>query len=125
MYLHNGDPLGKQLVFSENDKFLSNNFDDAAEDAIRREQYVVNTYNLSPESKDIVALLCFAEKYNGTGYYDNGRISPYIYSGTNVYASGKYVKDHIYDPNVIDGQVGVYLILNALLNEDGSSEENY
>ena len=114
MRLHDGSPLGEQLDFEE-----------AAVDAIGRKQSVINAYNLYAESKDIVAILAFAEKYNGMGYYNNGHISPYIYSGTNVYVSGKYVRDHVYDPHVVDNQVGVYLILNALLNEEESSEEDY
>lgn len=52
-------------------------------------------------------------------------MSKYVYSGTSVYVSGKYVADNVYDDSVVDKQVGVYLILNALLNEEENSEENY
>jgi len=37
--------------------------------------------------------MTFAETFNGLGYSKNGHVSPYLYSGTDAYSSGKYVKD--------------------------------
>jgi len=54
---------------------------------------------LTSESEDVAAMMAFAERYNGLGYYNNGSISPYMYSGTDVYSSGKYTEDHGYDPD--------------------------
>jgi lysozyme family protein len=28
--------------------------------------------------------------------------SPYVWAGTDQYQSGKYVRDGVYDPNVVD-----------------------
>jgi lysozyme family protein len=42
--------------------------------------------------------LTMLERYNGLGYAAKGVPSPYIWSGTDQYVSGKYVADHIYDP---------------------------
>lgn len=56
----------------------------------------------------------FAEAYNGLGYYNKGRVSAYVYSGTNVYKSGKYVDDGVYDPKVKDKQPGVYILIMAI-----------
>ena len=69
-------------------------------------------------------MMCFAEVYNGLGYYNNGKVSPYLYSGTNLYTSGKYVevKDKngkyisVYKKDKVDKQVGVYLLLKAISN---------
>ena len=52
---------------------------------------------------------------SGLGYYNNGHISPYLYSGTNVYISGKYVEEKnaageyisVYKEDVVDEQIGV------------------
>ena len=68
------------------------------------------------DNTDMATYLTFAELYNGTGYADNGRTNPYLYSGTSGYTSGKYTTDHGYDPTVIDKQPGVYFLLCTLLD---------
>jgi len=59
-------------------------------------------------------MMAFAESYNGLGYYNKGLVSPYVYSGTNVYTKGKYVVDGKFSSSTIDGQPGVYLLINSL-----------
>src|SRR4051812_10777057 len=39
------------------------------------------------------------EEYNGLRYARRGLPSPYIWSGTDQYVSGKYVRDGIFDPS--------------------------
>jgi hypothetical protein len=46
------------------------------------------------------------ERYNGLGYASRGLPSPYIWSGTDQYKSGKYIRDGVYDPNAVDRQLG-------------------
>ena len=58
--------------------------------------------------------MAFAERYNGLGYYNKKRVSPYVYSGTNVYTGGKYVSDGVYDSNTVDKQPGVYILIDAI-----------
>jgi hypothetical protein len=58
------------------------------------------------------------EQYNGLGYAARGRPSPYIWSGTNQYRSGKYVRDGVYDPNVSDSQPGCAGLLMAMMALD-------
>ncbi|WP_201160076.1 hypothetical protein [Rhodoplanes elegans] len=53
------------------------------------------------------------ERYNGWGYLGKGN-SPYLWSWTTLYAGGKYVRDHVYDPNAVDRQPGVVAIFKAL-----------
>jgi len=52
--------------------------------------------------------LTITEMYNGEGYAMHGRPSPYVWSGTDQYVSGKYVHDGPdgYDPDVVDVQLG-------------------
>lgn len=96
----------------------------AAEDAIRQKEQYIEKYHLSADSKDIVAMMCFAEVYNGLGYYNNGHVSPYLYSGTNLYTSGKYVEERdanghyvsVYKEDVVDAQIGVFILLNSIIN---------
>lgn len=61
--------------------------------------------------------LTLLEQYNGLGYAAKGRPSPYVWSGTNQYVSGKYVADGVYDPTAIDKQpgcAGLILAMQAL-----------
>lgn len=67
-------------------------------------------------------MICFAKIHNGLGHYGNRHINHYLYSGTNLYTSGKYVEERnsegkyaVYKEDVADAQIGVYILLNAIL----------
>ncbi|MEZ5787338.1 MAG: peptidoglycan-binding protein [Xanthobacteraceae bacterium] len=62
------------------------------------------------------------EKYNGWGYRGKGN-SPYLWSWTSEYRGGKYVRDHVYDPNVRDAQAGCVAILKALAEIDAEAAQ--
>lgn len=66
----------------------------------------------------ISGVLTLWEKYNGLGYAARGRPSPYIWSGTDQYVSGKYVRDGVYDPNHVDTQPGCAGLLLAMMALD-------
>lgn len=59
-----------------------------------------------------LAYACYAwEKFNGFGPRDHGRVSGYVFSGTNQYdppdgKAGKYVSDGVWGPNIVDQQLG-------------------
>ena len=61
------------------------------------------------------------EEYNGFGYAARGVPSPYIWSGTNQYTSGKYVRDGVYDRDAVDRQLGCAGLLKALAALDPSA----
>ena len=72
-------------------------------------------YKLSATSKDFVGMCSFALTYNGKP--ESKRIwqhSPYVFSGTNIKKKGKYTDDSGYDPNVVDKQVGVFLLIDKI-----------
>jgi lysozyme family protein len=51
--------------------------------------------------------LCWAwEKFNGFGPRDHGRVSGYVWSGTDQYTGGKYVSDGHWDASARDQQLG-------------------
>jgi lysozyme family protein len=58
------------------------------------------------------------EQYNGLGYAARGLPSPYIWSGTDQYRAGKYVADHVFDPNVVDSQLGCAGLILAMIQID-------
>jgi hypothetical protein len=62
----------------------------------------------------IGSTLTTLEKYNGLGYAARGLPSPYLWSGTDQYKSGKYVRDGFFDPNTVDGQLGCVGLLKAM-----------
>lgn len=60
-------------------------------------------------TRNLLAMLQFAELWNGTGCADFGRINPYLYAGTNIYSKGKY---HMMDTGIQNGKMAnlVYCI---------------
>ncbi len=58
------------------------------------------------------------EQYNGLGYSRMGRPSPYVWAGTDQYVSGKYTRDGVYDPSVVDKQLGCACLLIAMSKLD-------
>lgn len=59
-------------------------------------------------------------KYNGLGYFLRGVPSPYLWSKTNQYIKGKYVRDGVYDPDFVDQQIGCAALLLAMQKLDPS-----
>jgi len=57
---------------------------------------------------------------NGLGYAARHLPSPYIWSGTDQYRSGKYVRDGVYDPSVVDSQLGCAGLLLSMMALDPS-----
>jgi lysozyme family protein len=64
--------------------------------------------------------LTLFEEYNGLGYANRGVPSAYVWSGSDQYISGKYVKDHDYDPKKIDIQEGCAPLLSVMMVLDSS-----
>ena len=114
-YLHNGDPLGKPTTHVPKGKNFTK-FTDAAVDALKEKETYRRKYKLKKNSKDIAAMLSFAEVYNGPGYYNMDKVSPYIYSGTNLYTKGKFSSDGSYNPPLKDKQPGIYILIKKVCN---------
>lgn len=72
------------------------------------------------QNKDwsIGGTLTMLEQYNGLGYANKGRPSPYIWSGTDQYVSGKYVADGVYNSMVVDQQLGCAGLIMAMMAID-------
>jgi lysozyme family protein len=54
------------------------------------------------------------EQANGLGYRRRGIISPYLWSGTDIYEKGKFVVDATFDSNAVSRQAGVAAVLRRL-----------
>lgn len=81
---------------------------------------LVNCAPHAARNKDwsIGGALTKLEQYNGLGYAARGRPSPYIWSGTDQYRAGKYIRDGVYDPNTVDSQPGCAGLLMAMMALD-------
>jgi lysozyme family protein len=112
--LAQGDPWNRVSVHVPAGRGPFRSWEDAAIDAL------VNCAPYAARNKEwsIGRTLAKLEQYNGLGYAARGRPSPYIWSGTDQYRSGKYVRDGVYDPNVVDSQPGCAGLLKAMMALD-------
>lgn len=111
-HLHNGDPLTARTVRvpagfpkAGNPPFT---WEASAEDALRLKKLDQWT------DWSIPAMLFKMEEYNGFGYRSRGIRSPYLWSCSNHYSRGKFVKDGIFDPNAVSKQIGGAVILRRM-----------
>lgn len=114
--LAQGDPWNRVSTHVPKGRGPFNSWEDAAYDAL------VNCAPYAARNKDwsIGGLLTKLEEYNGLGYVAKGIPSPYIWSGTDQYRSGKYVADHVFDVNAVDKQLGCAGLIMAMMSLDPS-----
>ena len=112
--LAQGDPWNRASVHVPAGRGPFRSWEEAAIDAL------VNCSPFAARNKDwsIGGTLTLLERYNGLGYASRGRPSPYIWSGTDQYISGKYIRDGVYDPNAVDSQLGCVGLLMAMMALD-------
>lgn len=68
-------------------------------------------------SGDVEAEGQFCEEWNGLGYRARGINSPYLWSGTQHYLEGKYVRDGEFNSSFVDKQPGVMAVRKWLETE--------
>jgi lysozyme family protein len=65
-----------------------------------------------------VAGICYMlESYNGWGYRRHSINSPYLWSYSNQYSSGKYVADGKWDPDAVSKQCGAITALHQMVED--------
>lgn len=114
----NGQPWSKRTTIVPIGRGPFKSFKEASLDAL------IKCAPYASKWKDWTAggTLALLEQYNGLGYYTRSVPSPYIWSGTDQYVSGKYVRDHVYDPKVVDAQLGCAGLILAMMALDPSIE---
>ncbi|MGH6921371.1 MAG: TIGR02594 family protein [Geminicoccaceae bacterium] len=112
-HLHNGDPLAAQTVREPKGRPVAPpangvryTWEESAEDAL------IDVH--SEGAWSIERLLFHAERYNGWGYRTRTLPSAYLWSGSNLYVKGKFVRDGVFDPEAPSGQLGVATVLRRL-----------
>lgn len=62
------------------------------------------------------ARACYeGELFNGFGYRSRGVHTPYLWAGTSAYSRGKFVADGRYSPTVVDRQLGLVILMKAMI----------
>lgn len=111
-----GDPWKRVSVNVPKGRGPFNSFEEAAYDALMNcSPYAAKWKDWTPGG-----MMTLLEQYNGLGYAAKGLPSPYVWSGTDQYSRGKYVRDHVYDPTVIDTQLGCAGLILAMQTLDAS-----
>jgi lysozyme family protein len=113
-YLHQGDPLGRPAVNWPSNIPVFHVWEDAAVHALNMKDSLREQLEIDAATQDATVLATYAEAYNGLGYHYKDKASPYVFSGTSEYSSGKYVADGIYRASTVDQQLGVMPMLGAI-----------
>lgn len=113
-HLHNGDPLTARTRHVPPDRPTTGEppfaWEDSARDAL---QYM----RLDSWSEWSVAGALYQwEAYNGAGYRKYKMPSPYLWSFSNHYEKGRYVRDHVFDSEAVSNQCGAAVLLRTLVN---------
>jgi lysozyme family protein len=111
-HLHNGDPLSARTVQVPANRPAAwlppNDWESSASDAM-----VYDKLN-NQQDWSLERTLYRWEQYNGWGY--RGRInSPYLWSFSNQYSRGKFVRDGQWDANAVSQQCGAVPMLVGLI----------
>jgi len=118
-YLGNGESLHRVTTIVPKGRGPFATFVDGAVDAFRIENFV------GAQDWSIGRILYRLEAFNGFGYHAKGCNSPYLYGGSTLYGppearAGKFVRDHVFDANHVDSQLGTAVILHAMMALDSS-----
>jgi lysozyme family protein len=110
-YLGNGDPLYRKTTHVPAGRGPFDSWYEGAIDALK-----ARGFDRLPTGGhwDIVTALMKTDAWNGLAYDHMGLPSPYVWALTTVQQPGKYVADHVFDPNYMDTQAGTAAILLAL-----------
>lgn len=116
--LAQGDPWNKVSTHAPEGRGPFDSWEAAAIDAL------VKCAPYAARNKDwsVGGLLTMLEQYNGLGYAEKGIPSPYVWSGTDQYIKGKYIRDYVFDVNTVDKQLGCAGLILAMQALDPSIE---
>jgi len=107
-----GDPWNRKSVHVPANRGPFSSWEEAALDA-----YHLDGLDKVGQGHWSWELCCYyGELFNGPGYHSHGIPSPYLWGGTNIQKPGKYVRDGVFDPNVMDSQLGIIPIMRRMID---------
>jgi len=111
-HLHNGDPLTRRTVRVPAGHPRQGTppftWEESAKDALKFKSYHLQS------DWSAAAMLYRFENYNGWGYFYRNMHSPYLWSFSQHYTRGKFVRDRVFDPAAVSRQCGAAVMLKAL-----------
>jgi lysozyme family protein len=125
-HLANGDPIDEPTI-NEPVGIPAGTWEECAIFVLKSKGYRLND---EKDWQSIWRWLWRAEAYNGFGYLEDHpeTLSPYLWSGTNHYSRGKYIKDRQWDSEAVSQQPGVVAIwieLGVIDQMQQSKTEDY
>lgn len=114
--LSQGDPWNRVSIHVPKGRGPFMSWEAAAIDALTN----CSPYAAKNHDWSVGGTLTLLEEYNGLGYASRGIPSPYIWSGTNQYTSGKYIRDGVFSSGTVDVQLGCAGLLLAMQAMDDS-----
>jgi lysozyme family protein len=113
--LHNGDPLTARTVHVPAGRPRGGNppfsWEESARDSLELHGLTKAT------NWGLGETLYRWEKSNGLGYRKHGINSPYLWACTNHYTKGKFLGDHVFDPDAVAQYCGAAAILKKLVEK--------
>jgi len=111
-HLHNGDPLSARTVHVPENRPPQGDppfsWEESATDALRMKGLIGQT------DWSVARMLHRWESYNGFGYRRLELPSPYLWSFSQHYSKGLFVKDHVFDADKVSRQCGAAVLLKVL-----------
>lgn len=119
-HLHNGDPLTRRTVRVPKGRPVGGKppftWEDSALDALDYDGLTkVTDWELPDGGPNIARIAYCFERYNGFGYRPRGIPSPYLWSGTQHYKSGKFTSDGVFSTSAVSKQLGTMPVLWYIL----------
>ena len=115
-HLHNGDSLKRRTINVPAGRPETGKppftFEESALDALEYDGFTV-------WSNWSIGGICYKlEGYNGWGYRAHNINSPYLWSYSNLYTRGKFIRDNVWSDKAVSGQCGAAVILRRM-SDDG------
>lgn len=112
-HLHNGDSLAHRTRNVPQNRPTTPDppyaWSTSAIDALQlHDLQLVHNWSLSRQLFEL-------ERYNGFGYRFRGLATPYLWSFSDRYVKGKFVRDGVFDRDAVSKQVGAAVLLKALI----------
>ena len=112
-HIHNGDPLMKRTVQVPAGRPTS------GDGPFTKLESITDWIQLKHWNQwhdwDVASILFRFEANNGFAYRNYRVNTPYLWSGSNLYTAGKFIKDRVYSKTAISKQIGAALLLKAFV----------
>jgi lysozyme family protein len=117
LHLHNGDPLNLRTSHVPAGRPPH----DVADPPFAWSTSAIDALRLkglqTKADWSLPAILFRLEQYNGFGYRRRGLATPYLWSFSDRYRSGRFVRDRVFDPAATSKQVGAAVMLLRLVQQ--------